>query len=765
MCSGSNTTQPYKDVLFSFVESIFFLILSIATCWDTIYSLGRRSAKENLFLQLQQVIEHEATSQQHHQQQPQMSTASSSCLDTKGPKEDEYIVMLLIEKVSALLLVMASFVAVVSLLVMTTYRRGYKRKIKDNRVVVDGALEDRIGVSLGSSAASLLLYNVGQCYSVVSGSWQDAVVYWYIMALLLAAVGLSFAVSCLVAAHHVKSTGANKVKTRCGGDDDPLVDLVHSYMKRIMVPMIWVTMFSTAWIVRRRIPTTPYVVESRHDNGHWIVAITGIFTFVQWILIELYGPGRMNRNVFSFGEWMVVSCLISVMATHYTAFYMVPKSWATSIGLASVPLSVEMVVAQAGILGCLIGSIVNLKDISYWMCRVCRTTKSSQGVWKVRCMVRLAIVVATVLYFIQIALWRSCHDEMQPCKSNHCQHDWCSILSTQTQTDTQNRNDMHHFLPILPFQWLFWFLGQGSYHVHDSIQQSHSFVVWPNYVWILYWLLVLSILTPIAILIAKQLNSLSTNNASDEDDKKKKDKYTVVCRKYFHLVAIVLFVPPTMYAHEMMSLTYAIAVCLLILLESIRLIPFHETFPSTHTTTSRHQKTMANSSSERCLIGSLTMKQFFEAFLDEKDIYATKGSFAFTHMALVIGCALPLWLQQQSCRGAQHEDILTPFVGIIVLGVGDAAGAVVGSMIGKHKWPHSKKSVEGSMVMLASMVISSILVRKICNGHNDDISWNSILHETAFLHLPLTVLEAVTLQIDNLCLPLVGYSLIKLKSR
>eukprot|EP00557_Chaetoceros_sp_GSL56_P011898 CAMPEP_0176484662 /NCGR_PEP_ID=MMETSP0200_2-20121128/4576_1 /TAXON_ID=947934 /ORGANISM="Chaetoceros sp., Strain GSL56" /LENGTH=96 /DNA_ID=CAMNT_0017881155 /DNA_START=297 /DNA_END=583 /DNA_ORIENTATION=+ len=96
------------------------------------------------------------------------------------------------------------------------------------------------------------------------------------------------------------------------------------------------------------------------------------------------------------------------------------------------------------------------------------------------------------------------------------------------------------------------------------------------------------------------------------------------------------------------------------------------------------------------------MKQVFETFLDEKDKCATKGSFAFTHMALVIGCALPLWLQQifkvDGGMNKEEDDVIAPLVGIIVLGVGDAAGAVVGSLVGKYKWPQSRKTMEGSMV-------------------------------------------------------------------
>jgi dolichol kinase len=636
-------------------------------------------------------------------------------------------------------------------------------------------VEDRMGVSLGSTSVSLLFYNVSKNFC-----GPRSILYWDIMTLLLCVVGLSFAMSCLLGAcrnfrrknKNIVKNGKeavvnNMVESRC---DCPLADLVFSYMNHIMVPsMIFLTIILT--VIGRTCPTNTFLAGTPHDNNLGLIGITGIFTIVQWILLQSYSPGRMNRNVFSFGEWMVVSCLISVMATHYIVLYMIPKSWCHDKGtIVSVPLSSAMVVSQAGILGCLIGSTLNLEGISHWMCRVCRT-RTSQGVKSVKCLTRLVIVAWIVFYSIQIALWRSCDDyerQPQPWKTDDCQIDWCSDFFVKQQRQQQHMEKRFGFsslLPIMPVTWLFWFLRQRSYQPQHPIHTDWSGL--KNYTWIIYWIVVLSVLTPIAIVTANKLNSFGTSNAADDNVIKKKKKFTVIARKYFHLVAIVLFVPPTIYAQEMMSLAYAIAVCLLILLESIRLLTFQN--DETSQSSNSHQRAMKNSSGKRCLIGTLNMKQFFETFLDEKDTCATKGSFAFTHMALVIGCALPLWLQQicsivDSSVLNSSDDYMIPFVGIIVLGVGDAAGAVVGSMVGKYKWPHSRKTMEGSVVMLVSMVISSISLQKLFYTQ-DCIPWKSILNETMFLYLPLTVLEAVTLQIDNLCLPIVGYCLIKTTSR
>ena len=60
---------------------------------------------------------------------------------------------------------------------------------------------------------------------------------------------------------------------------------------------------------------------------------------------------------------------------------------------------------------------------------------------------------------------------------------------------------------------------------------------------------------------------------------------------------------------------------------------------------------------------------FMRQFLDEKD----QGALITTHMQLLLGCALPVWLAFES----QHMFLCV--VGILSVAVGDAAAAVFGS--------------------------------------------------------------------------------------
>ena len=201
----------------------------------------------------------------------------------------------------------------------------------------------------------------------------------------------------------------------------------------------------------------------------------------------------------------------------------------------------------------------------------------------------------------------------------------------------------------------------------------------------------------------------------------------------------------------MMSLSYAVALSVLLLVETTR-----TTILSVH-------NQLENSS----------INQFYEAFLDEKDAMARSsdqlsqgkragGVFVVTHMAMIFGCAFPLWVNEvvQKVTGPDHMPSrilsLLPAMGIIVLGVGDAVGAIVGVYFGSHKWPGTKRTIEGSLGMFLSMVLSVVIIPYLDPASDANTIWDAAL--TGLYASPqllvLTVLEAFTGQIDNLCLPI-----------
>ena len=166
-----------------------------------------------------------------------------------------------------------------------------------------------------------------------------------------------------------------------------------------------------------------------------------------------------------------------------------------------------------------------------------------------------------------------------------------------------------------------------------------------------------------------------------------------VKRKVYHFIAILLFGPPTYTSPQIMSVAYTIAILCLLLLESIR------------------------------------PPQLFQHLLDPtKD---NNEGIVTSHIYLLLGCSLPLYLSLTH----PATTVLLPYSGLIVLGMGDAMAAIVGTHYGTTKWFPSlqcnQRSMEGSLAMLLSTYILS--------------SKFAIL---------VTLLEACTTQIDNLCLPI-----------
>ena len=535
----------------------------------------------------------------------------------------------------------------------------------------------------------------------------------------------------------------------------------------------------------------------------WPIAVFTVFATVQFLLLQCYmfsysTNTNMNAlqynkpldvrhpigSAFTMGEWIGVAAFLSVLLTQYIHTNLLRKIFPvsflghdsdidstgstilSSVAIQRVPS--EWIVAQAGFLGCLIGATLPLKQVHYVLQAI---VAKMECVWlqrkmqvhsvNIRCLMRLFLVALTTFIVLEYALLVYCGNGNG--NDNGRQGDWDSAGCRCAKDD-------FCLGPLKSIIWLVWFLRQSGNrgrnaqggHMPVRIREGYSHTSYimalPNYAWLIYWIMTMVVLAPVAILIAKKLQGLRNGSA-------RKRKLIVMARKYFHFVAVVLFLPPTFYAPEMMVLSYAIAAALLILVESMRGALSWEGRGGSETRgDGSYVKTKEAS--------SLTTNQFFETFFDEKDLCAVEGSFVVTHLALILGCAMPLWMYQVMIYGPASTsmtkqdsnkdgiDCLVPFLGIIVLGIGDAAGALCGSMFGKIQWPTSKRTVEGSIAMLSSMVVSDVLIREMFG-----FVWNMhvVCEGALYYYLPLTVLEAVTLQIDNLCLPLVAIVLSSLR--
>jgi dolichol kinase len=182
----------------------------------------------------------------------------------------------------------------------------------------------------------------------------------------------------------------------------------------------------------------------------------------------------------------------------------------------------------------------------------------------------------------------------------------------------------------------------------------------PRVAWIIYWFAVLGDMVPITA--HPKFATLAP---------------AIVLRKWFHLVAILLFTPTTFLAPQLMALSYAIALCTLMFLECIR-----PQLPR-------------------------SVRNFYLGFLDtDKD---NPNCVCVSYLMLIGGCAFPLWLS--ICIGEERR--LLKLWGVLALGIGDSFGAIVGSFWGRTKWGRGRKrSLEGSLAMLCGLGISCSFLGK-----------------------------------------------------
>lgn len=150
------------------------------------------------------------------------------------------------------------------------------------------------------------------------------------------------------------------------------------------------------------------------------------------------------------------------------------------------------------------------------------------------------------------------------------------------------------------------------------------------------------------------------------------------------------------------------------------------------------------------------VNRLFAPFIDSRD----EGTAVLTHIYLLLGCSLPAWYAFFFFQGVYStEALLVSLSGCTVIGLGDAAASFVGTSIGKHRWPGSKKTLEGSAAMMLSMIFFQTAALIVVGFHHIDGGTVAWIVVADFL---VVLLEAVTEQIDNLVLPLYHVALLQL---
>ncbi|XP_053206143.1 dolichol kinase-like [Panonychus citri] len=185
-----------------------------------------------------------------------------------------------------------------------------------------------------------------------------------------------------------------------------------------------------------------------------------------------------------------------------------------------------------------------------------------------------------------------------------------------------------------------------------------------------------------------------------------------VIRKFFHLIVIPVYASGLKYDPPMLYFLSCCLLWILIVLETLRI-----TDPEN---------------------GGKAIVFFMERFKNDND----RGFITLTHIYLLIGLSLSLWISPNI------DKISFNFAsGMITVAVGDTAAAIIGSRFGKHKWLNSNKSIEGTLGSILCQIIASILIKFYLK-----VSTNILV--ITILSIISSIIEAKTIQIDNLILPL-----------
>ena len=143
------------------------------------------------------------------------------------------------------------------------------------------------------------------------------------------------------------------------------------------------------------------------------------------------------------------------------------------------------------------------------------------------------------------------------------------------------------------------------------------------------------------------------------------------------------------------------------------------------------------------------LTESLQPFLDSKD----SGSLILTNIYLLVGVSWPLWVYPAPL--VVQPSPLVLYSGVISVGIADSAASVVGSTVGRVRWgANTGKTVEGS---LAAVISSLVFVWALSGVWGVTVaSWGAVTMAV----MGMVVTEALSMQVDNLTLPLVMYGLL-----
>jgi dolichol kinase len=173
---------------------------------------------------------------------------------------------------------------------------------------------------------------------------------------------------------------------------------------------------------------------------------------------------------------------------------------------------------------------------------------------------------------------------------------------------------------------------------------------------------------------------------------------------------------------------------------------------------------------------SKPIAKFLTPYVDGRDL---RGPVVVSHIFLLIGCAIPLWLSLAGLeRGGedpwkgwevQNRDI-SMIAGVVCVGMGDAAASLIGRRYGRRKWPWAGgKSLEGSLAFAIAVTIGLVfgkvwlrLGQWEAGGFGSILEWPVVIGKAALCAAGASLNEAVlTGGNDNVVVPVVLWVLVR----
>lgn len=212
-------------------------------------------------------------------------------------------------------------------------------------------------------------------------------------------------------------------------------------------------------------------------------------------------------------------------------------------------------------------------------------------------------------------------------------------------------------------------------------------------------------------------------------------------RKVFHGMMVAMFLPATFVDPTFASLALVLILAIFLLLDLFRasqLPPLSR--PLTH---------------------------FLAPYVDGRD---HRGPVVVSHIFLLIGCAIPLWLSlagiERTGRAPWHgwevsRREVSMVSGVVCVGMGDAAASLIGRRFGRRRWLWSGgKSLEGSVAFAVAVTLGLVLAKAWLRiggwpGDNGD-GWLATLAKSVVAAVGASLTEAIlTGGNDNVVVPVI----------